>query len=141
MTKKENKTKATKVSVSSFISSIKDEEKRKDAKTLLAMMKKITGKRAVVWGSSIVGFGRYEYKRRDGSEHDFFKVGFSPRKANLSVYIMPGFKNYKDLLKELGPNKTSVGCLYIKKLADVDLKVLEQIVKKGYKEMPDKMNY
>lgn len=101
----EPKTKKTKQSVSAFINTLKNEEQKRNARELVKMMKDITGKRPVMWGSSIVGFGTYHYKYKSGREGDWPITGFSPRKNTLSIYIMPGFKEYDALLKKLGPHK------------------------------------
>ena len=135
MAKSTMKTVKNSKSVSAFLNAVENDQRRKDAKAVLAMMKKITKMKPMMWGDSIVGFGEYEYARKDGSKHKFMLTGFSPRKASLTLYVMPGFKNYKDDLKKLGKHKTSVSCLYINKLEDVDLKVLEKIIKKGFQEM------
>ncbi|MGI9405924.1 MAG: DUF1801 domain-containing protein [Hyphomicrobiaceae bacterium] len=133
------KTTPTEVSVAEFLATVTPERKRADAKTLDAMMRRVTGKRGKVWGPSIVGYGKYHYKYDSGHEGDSFLTGFSPRKANLSVYIMPGFKTYGALLKKLGKHKTSKGsCLYINKLDDVDLEVLEDLVARSVKWMKKK---
>ncbi len=132
------KTKPTKKSVTKFLNSIANETKRKDAKTILQIIKKVTGKKPVMWGDSIVGFDTYHYKYASGREGDWPMTGFSPRQQNLTVYIMPGFGNYQNLLKKLGKHKTAVSCLYIKKLADVDLKILEEIIRRGYEDMKKK---
>lgn len=128
-------------SAKDFISKVSDEVKRNDSLALLDMFIKITGEQPKMWGSSIIGFGKYHYKsERSKQEGDWALIGFSPRKQNLTLYIMPGFAAYQDLLKNLGKHKTSVGCLYINKLADVDLKVLEEVLKKAYLEMKAKHN-
>ena len=115
--------------VEDFINSVSDEKKVRDSFTLLDMFKRLTGEQPKMWGTSIIGFGQYHYKsERSRQEGDWPLVGFSPRKQNLTLYIMPGFGDYEDLLKDLGKHKTSVGCLYINKLEDVDLKVLEKMV-------------
>ncbi len=137
----EIKTKATRASVVDFINTVSDESKRRDAKILLSLFKDITGEKAVMWGVAIIGFGSYHYKsERSSQEGDWMLTGFSPRKQNLTLYIMPGFSEYGDLLKKLGKHKTSVGCLYINKLEDVDLSVLKQIIKKSYATMKKKHN-
>jgi hypothetical protein len=129
----ELKTKATKESVSKFLESIIPEEKRADGFILLEIFQKATGEKAVMWGTSIVGFGKYHYKsQRSSQEGDWPLVGFSPRKQNLTLYIMAGNKDNKELLKKLGKHKTSVGCLYINKLSDVDQKILVALIKKSY---------
>jgi len=125
--------------VEDFINKVPDEVKKKDGFTLLKLFSKITGEKPKMWGSSIIGFGQYHYKsERSSQEGDWMLTGFSPRKQNLTLYIMPGFDNYSDLLADLGKHKTSVGCLYINKLADVDLVVLEKIIKKSFADMKKK---
>lgn len=120
-------------SVEKFISSVEDETKRQDSFTLLDIYKRVTGEPAKMWGSSMIGFGQYHYKsERSAQEGDWPLAAFSPRKQNLTLYIMPGFNDYSDLLNKLGKHKTSVGCLYIKKLADVDLGVLETLIERSY---------
>ena len=131
----ENKTKATKVSVTAFINSIDDKQKRADVRKVAAMMRRATGKRAKMWGSSIVGYGTYHYKYASGREGDFMVSGFSPRKQALAVYIMAGFGQFDTLMKELGKYKTGKSCLYIKRLSDVDEKVLEQLIAGSVKYM------
>lgn len=124
----EIKTKETASSVADFISSIADEQKRKDSKTILKMMEKATKLKPKIWGSSLIGFGNIRYKSpATGREVDWFKIGFSPRKANLSIYLMD-LKKHADALKKLGKHKTGAGCLYINKLEDVDIKVLEKMI-------------
>lgn len=123
------KTKPTAVDVNSFIDSIADEQKRKDSKLILQLMKKATGEKPKMWGSSMVGFGDKRYKSpATGREVDWFKIGFSPRKANLSLHLIIDMKKHAALLNTLGKHKTGVGCLYINKLEDVDVKVLEKII-------------
>lgn len=135
MAKQELKTKKTKQSVSAFLNSVKHPERKRDAKKVLALMKAITKEKPTMWGPSIVGFGNYHYKRRDGSEHDFFMVGFSPRAQNLTLYIMPGYQNFGPLLKKLGPHTRGKACLYIKHLDDIHLPTLKKLIKKGYTDM------
>lgn len=106
---------------------------------LLKMFEKITGEKPVMWGTAIVGFGKYHYKsERSAQEGDWMLTGFSPRKQNLTLYVMMGFKDRQAVLKKLGKYKTSVSCLYINKLSDVDLKVLEQLIKDSYKQIKAK---
>ena len=132
----ELKTKATTASVNDFLNSIKPEQKKEDGFRLLELMKEATGEKPVIWGSSIIGFGKYHYKsKRSTQEGDWPLIGFSPRKQNLSLYIMSGFDEKEDLLKKLGKHKTSVGCLYINKLSDVDEKVLKSLIKVSYQQM------
>ncbi len=130
-----NKTVPTKASVTQFISAVPHDGRKADAKKLLALFKEITGEKPVMWGDSIVGFGQYHYKYASGREGDMCMTGFSPRKGNLSLYVMDGFKDRDSLLAKLGKHKTSVACLYINKLADVDEKVLRQLIKKSYQHM------
>jgi hypothetical protein len=135
----EIKTKVTKASVLDFIRSVPDEQKRKDALVLLDMFKTITGEKPKMWGPSIIGFGSYHYQSEKSSQQgDWPLTAFSPRKQNLTLYIMLGFADYSDTLKKLGKHKTSVGCLYINKLSDVDLLVLKQLIKKSFLAMKKK---
>jgi hypothetical protein len=129
------KTKKNAGSVVAFLNSIQDQQKRKDAKVLLVVMKSITKEKPVMWGSSMVGFGSYHYKYATGREGDWFIVGFSPRKEALTVYIMPGYKDYGSLLKTLGPHKLGKSCLYIKRLQDIHMPTLKKIITLGYKDM------
>ncbi|MEJ7730858.1 MAG: DUF1801 domain-containing protein [Polyangiaceae bacterium] len=131
----ETKTRPTTQSVSAFIASIEDEQQRKDAKKLLALMKKATGKPARMWGTSIVGFGSYHYVYDSGHEGDACLTGFSPRKSALTLYVTPGFTEYGPLLGKLGKVKTGKACLYIKKLDDVDLRTLETLVSRSVRWM------
>ena len=131
----ENKTKATKASVTEFMNSIEDPQKRADARKVAAMMRRVTGKRAKMWGSSIVGYGTYHYKYASGREGDFMVAGFSPRKQALTVYIMAGFGRFDALVAKLGKYKTGKSCLYIKRLSDVDEKVLEKLIAESVKYM------
>jgi hypothetical protein len=131
----ELKTKVNQASVEGFLNTVQDEEVRKDCFEILKMMKQITKEDPKMWGSSIVGFGSYHYKGKSGREGDWMLTGFSPRKQNLTVYLMGGFDVETDLLKKLGKYKTGVGCLYIKKLDDVDKKVLKELVTESVKRM------
>lgn len=131
----ENKTKATKASVTEFINSIDDKNRRADVRKVAAMMRKATGKRAKMWGSSIVGYGTYHYKYESGREGDFMVTGFSPRKQALTVYIIPGFSHFEKLMAKLGKYKTGKSCLYIRRLSDVDEKVLERLIDSSVKHM------
>lgn len=127
------KTVETTKSVTKFIDSIKDEDKKKDSKKLVALIRKVTGKKPKIWGDNfIVGFGKYKYKRKGGKEEfEWFNVGFAPRKANITLYLTCYLETEKDLLNKLGKHKAGKGCLYIKKLEDIDLKVLEKLIKKN----------
>jgi hypothetical protein len=123
-------------SVTAFIDAVPDETKRADSYALLDLFTAVTGQQPKLWGSSIVGFGMYHYKsERSTQEGDWPLVGFSPRKQNLTLYITHGFDDCQDLLAKLGKHKTSKGCLYINKLADVDITVLKQLVAYAYQEM------
>ncbi len=133
------KTKENNASIEDFIKTVGTEEKQKDATELLSMMKKITGEKPKMWGASIIGFGNYIYESpATGRRGEWFLTGFSPRKQNMTVYIMPGFGAYADLLKKLGKYKTGGGCLYFNKLADVDTKVLKELITTSYKLMKQK---
>jgi len=123
------KTKETNASVEDFINSVKDEVKRKDSFIILKMMKKASKEIPKMWGSSIIGFGNKIYKSpATEREVEWFKIGFSPRKASLTLYISMNIKQHSAELKKLGKHKTGVGCLYINKLDDVDVKVLEKLI-------------
>lgn len=125
----EIKTKPTAVSVEDYINGFPDEQKRRDSFAILEMMKKATGEEPVLWGSSIIAFGNKRYKSpTTGREVDWFRVGFAPRKANLTLYILSGPHDHTASLQKLGKHKAGGGCLYINKLADVDLKVLKQMI-------------
>jgi len=136
----ENKTRPSKVSVVAFLNAIDDMRKKADAKKVAAMMRKATGCRAKMWGASIVGFGQYHYKYASGREGDWALTGFSPRKQNLAVYIMPGFKPFDSLMKKLGKHKTGKSCLYLKTLDDVDESVLEKLIHQSVKLMRKRYN-
>ena len=127
----ELKTKPTGQSVEKFINEIKDEQRKKDCIEVMSLMKKITKDEPKMWGSSIVGFGDYRYKYSSGREGDWFIMGFSPRKQNLTLYIMAGIGKYKDLTEKLGKHKTGGSCLYINKLSDINLKVFKELLKKS----------
>ena len=128
------KTKETSASVEDFINSVKDEAKRKDSFTILNMMQKASKEKPKMWGSSIIGFGNKIYKSfATGREVEWFKIGFSPRKANISLYLVLDIKKFAADLKKLGKHKTGVGCLYINKLDDIDLKVLEKLINAAVK--------
>jgi hypothetical protein len=124
----ENKTKATKQSVAAFLAALTDETRRADAKVLVKLMQAATGEKAVMWGPSIIGFGTHHYKYESGREGDTPLVGFSPRKAANVLYGLIGFDGANALLAKLGKHTTGKGCLYIKKLPDVDVKVLEALI-------------
>ena len=128
------KTKPTIASVEDFLNSIPDEQKRKDSFAILEMMKHASGEVPRMWGSAIIGFGDKRYKSSaTGREVDWFKIGFSPRKANLSLYIKVGIAAQAAALEKLGKHKTGAGCLYISKLEDVDLNVLKKMIETAFK--------
>ena len=131
----ENKTKPTKLSVTAFISSIDDKQKRADVKKVAALMRKATGARAKMWGANIVGFGQYHYKYDSGREGDFMLVGFSPRKQALTIYIIAGFTRFAPLMKKLGRYKTGKSCLYVRRLSDIDEAVLDRLIQDSVKYM------
>ncbi len=124
----EIKTQPTRASVTEFVAGIDDRQQRADAGSVAAMMRRATGKRAKMWGQSIVGYGSYCYKYASGRDGDFMITGFSPRKQALTVYIMPGFSGFKKLLEKLGKYKPGKSCLYIKRLSDVDERILEKLI-------------
>ena len=125
----EIKTKQNSASVEDFIAGIPDEQKRKDSQIILKMMEKATQEKPQMWGSSLIGFGKLRYKSpATGREVDWFKMGFSPRKANLSLHMGLNVQKHAENLDKLGKYKTGVGCLYINKLEDVDIKVLEKMI-------------
>jgi hypothetical protein len=129
------KTKETTLNVDDFINTIADQEKRKDSFTILKLMQKATKEKAKMWGNSIIGFGNKRYKSPNtGREVDWFKIGFSPRKTNLSLHLIFDMKKNEATLNNLGKHKTGVGCLYINKLSDVDVKVLEELIALALKE-------
>ena len=125
------KTKPTPVPVEDFLASVEDGQKRADVRCLAAMMADVTGADGRMWGPSIVGFGSYHYRYASGREGDFFETGFSPRKRALTIYIMPGFSAYQELLGLLGKHAIGKSCLYVKRLADVDVDVLRELVERS----------
>ena len=135
MAKTEVKTKANDASVTNFLNSVAEEQKRNDCFEILKMMKQITKEEPKMWGSSIIGFGSYHYKGKSGREGDWMLTGFSPRKQNLTLYLTGGFDTHTALLKKLGKFTTSVGCLYMKTLNDVDKKVLKELLQESVKRM------
>jgi hypothetical protein len=131
----ELKTKRNKGDVEAFLNSVSDERKREDSFAILDLMRQATGKEPEMWGDSIIGFGSYHYKYKSGREGDWFLTGFSPRKQNLTLYIMSGFDEYDQLLSKLGKHSTGKSCLYIKKIEDVDVNVLKDLVQKSVEHM------
>ena len=133
----ELKTRVNKASVDKFIRGIENEQVRKDCLKIIEIMKKATKAEPMMWGTSIVGFGSYHYKYASGREGDWMLIGFSPRKQNLTLYIMSGFDEYDKLLKKLGKYSTGKSCLYVKKLEDVDIQVLKELVNLSVKKMKE----
>ncbi|NNC94754.1 MAG: DUF1801 domain-containing protein [Chitinophagales bacterium] len=129
----ELKTKKNDASVVAFLDSVNDEKRKKDAIAILAILKKVTKEEPKMWGGSLIGFGEYHYKYESGREGDWFRIGFSPRKQSLVLYIMSGFDKYDELLSKLGKYKTGKACLYINKLEDINLEVLLEICKLSWK--------
>ena len=133
----ENKTKATIKSISDFLNSIDDPGRKQDCLTVTALMEELSGSKPKMWGDSIVGFGDYHYKYASGREGDWFLVGFSPRKQNLTLYIMAYLEFYTDILEGLGKFRHRKGCLYIKKLEDIDLDVLKTLISTSIKRLKE----
>lgn len=131
----ELKTKINNASVTTFINKLKDKQTIADCNQLITLMQKATGTEPKMWGASIVGFGSYHFKYASGREGDWMLIGFSPRKQNLTLYIMPGFAEYEDLLTKLGKHSIGKSCLYIKKLDDINLKTLNALIVKSVKHM------
>lgn len=127
----ELKTQQNDASVVDFLNKVEKDQKRTDSFAILDMMREITGTEPKMWGASIIGFGSYHYKYESGREGDWFIVGFSPRKQNISLYMMSGFEGRDEILSRLGKYKTSKACLYINKLADVDVDVLKELIQKS----------
>ncbi len=133
-----NKTAATKLSVSEFLKNVRNDKRRKDAEVVLKLMREITGKRACMWGGSLIGFDSYHYKYDSGREGDMPMVGLSPRAQSLTIYIMPGFSQFDAMMEKLGKHTTGKSCLYIKRLEDVDMAVLKKLIVASYKHMQKK---
>lgn len=131
----ELKTKETAASVEEFLNKVADEQRRKDCFRLMEIMKAETKAGPAMWGTSIVGFGRHQYKYPSGRDLEWFLVGFSPRKQDLTLYIMGGLERYPSLMKKLGKHKTGKSCVYIKKLEDVDLATLKQLIKQSVADL------
>lgn len=131
----ELKTKRNAASVQAFLNTVENAQKRQDSFVILDLMREVTGAEPEMWGDSIVGFGSYHYKYASGRAADWPLTGFSPRKQNLTLYIMAGFEQYDELLRRLGKHTTGSACLYIKKLADIDLEVLRELVAQSVEHM------
>lgn len=134
----EPKTQRTKASVAAFIAAVEDETRRKDAKAVDKLMREITGEKPAMWGAAIVGYGEYAYTGASGRSGVWPRIGFSPRKSNLTLYLMLGLGDNAPLLKKLGKHKSGKGCLYINKLSDVDAKVLRELIARSWKQMAAK---
>jgi hypothetical protein len=129
------KTKVNDASVTDFLNSVADEQKRKDSFEILNLMQRVSNEDAKMWGPSIVGFGSYHYKGASGREGDWMLIGFSPRKQNITLYIMPGVEQYPALMQKLGKHTTGKSCVYIKKLSDVNIDVLKELMAESLKVM------
>lgn len=132
------KTQQNEADVIAFLNSVEEKQKREDSFALLDIMKDATGEEPKMWGPSIIGFGRYHYKYESGREGNWFLTGFSPRKQNMSVYIMPGFERFEELTAHLGKHTTGVSCLYFKKLADINHDILRRLIKESVDYMKKK---
>ena len=138
MTKAENKTQATVTRVEDFVTGIADENQRADARSLIAMMTRLSGEPATMWGPSIIGFGRYRYLYDSGREGEMCRIGFSPRKGQTVLYLIDGFEGHAELMAKLGKHKTGKSCLYVKRLSDIDLVVLEDMCRSSLAYMAAK---
>jgi len=135
MSDAKNKTQATLVDPVDCIASVEHPVRRADAQTLDLLFREVTGWTPRMWGPSLIGYGQYHYSYASGREGDFLATGFSPRKASLSVYVMPGYQDYDEILAQLGKHKMGKSCLYITKLADVDLGVLRKLIRAGLDDL------
>ncbi|MEP4547018.1 MAG: DUF1801 domain-containing protein [Saccharospirillum sp.] len=133
-----NKTQPTSTSIAEFIESLADERRQAECHQLIDLMREESGQEPVLWGPAIIGFGQYHYRYDSGREGDFMRVGFSPRKQNLSIYIIPGFKPYQAVLERLGKHKLGKSCLYIKRLNDVDTSALRELVRQSLVDMNER---
>lgn len=131
----ELKTKPSDTDVHKYLQAVEPAVRREDAFTLVALMERISGQTPKMWGDSMIGFGSYHYRYESGHEGDSFRVGFAPRKSALSVYIMPGYQDYSEILQRLGKHAKGKACLYLKKLSDVDLSVLEELIQRALQDM------
>ena len=135
MPKAENKTTITPVDPADFIAAVDHPTRRADALVLDGLFRRVTGFQPRMWGPTIIGYGQYHYIYDSGREGDFLATGFSPRKANLSIYIMPGYADFGSILDRLGKHRIGKSCLYVNKLADIDLTVLEELVRAGLDDL------
>ena len=131
----ENKTQATALDPAAFLATVEPERRRQDGERLLGFFQEVTGFKPVMWGPSIIGYGRYHYVYDSGREGDFLATGFSPRKAALSIYVMPGYQDYSEILNRLGTHKLGKSCLYVNKLDDIDMDVLAELVRAGLADL------
>ncbi len=134
----ENKTKPTETSPRDFVAAVEPQKRRDEGLVLLDLFERVTGWKARMWGPAIIGFGEYHYKYESGREGDFMATGFSPRKAKLSIYILPGYADYGDILARLGKHSTGKSCLYVNKLDDIDLDVLAELIRAGVADLAKK---
>lgn len=134
----ENKTKKTTQNVVEFLDAVQPEQRKQDCLTVMKMMETLTGQKPKMWGSSIVGFGDYHYKYESGREGNFFRIGFSPRKQNLTLYIITGFDRYEEIMSRLGKYKIGKSCLYVNKLSDIDMDVLKELSQASLEYMAEK---
>lgn len=134
----ENITRPTEASVRAFLDTVENPVRRADADVLLELFERVTGEKPVMWGPAIIGYGSYHYRYESGREGDMCRAGFSPRKAALSLYLTCDAARFADILSRLGKHKTGKGCIYVTKLADVDMAVLEELVRDGWEEMQRK---
>lgn len=133
-----NKTHVTPVAVEDFLATIDPEQKCEEARQLDALFRRVTGYEPVMWGPSIIGYGRYHYVYESGREGDFLATGFSPRKAQHSIYILPGYTDFGGILDRLGTHSTGKSCLYVKRLSDIDMDVLAELIAAGLKDLDAK---
>ncbi|MCC8358663.1 DUF1801 domain-containing protein [Salinimicrobium sediminilitoris] len=134
------KIKQNDASVTDFLDQIENKQRQSDCRELLKMFSEVTGEPAKMWGENMIGFGKYHYKYKSGHEGDWFLTGFSPRKQNLTIYIMTGFKEYNDILENLGKYKTSSSCLYVKKLEDINREKLSKLIRRSVEDLRKRYN-
>lgn len=134
----QNKTVPSELSVSDYLNAIENPQRKKDCETILELMRKISGKKPRMWGTSIIGFGTYQYKYESGREGIMLTTGFSNRKQAITLYIMDGFKRNKELLEKIGPHKTGKSCFYIKRLSDIDIDILSLVISESLKAVEKK---
>jgi hypothetical protein len=138
MSQAQNKTRASDASVAAFLAAVEPERKREEARQLDRLFREVTGWQPRMWGPSMIGYGEYHYTYASGREGDFLATGFSPRKARHSIYIMPGYGDYGPILERLGKHSIGKSCLYVNKLADIDLEVLAELIEFGLKDLAEK---